>query len=298
MAMGETAFWRGELSQAREHLEETIARYAPQELRSRGLLFYQTDVGPWALVNLGWTLWHLGYPEQALTRSQESLALARELSHPFTQANALLYANNLHSLRGESRAFLEGAETLIALSSEHGFLEYVAMGTFQRAVALTDQGQRQEGIAGMQAILEAVRAGGLVLGSSGMLAFLAEAHGKAGQAEEGLALLDEAQGLVAKTGERAAEANVHRLKGELLLARSPSDPTRAEASFREALEISRRQSAKSWELRAATSLARLWQLQGKRDEARDLLAPVYDWFTEGFDTKDLKDAKVLLEELA
>jgi predicted ATPase len=131
-----------------------------------------------------------------------------------------------------------------------------------------------------------------------MLAFLAEAHGKAGQAEEGLALLDEAQGLVAKTGERTAEAEVHRVKGELLLARSPSDPTQAEVSFREALEVARRQSAKSFELRAATSLARLWQRQGKRDEARDLLAPVYAWFTEGFDTKDLRDAKALLEELA
>jgi predicted ATPase len=131
-----------------------------------------------------------------------------------------------------------------------------------------------------------------------MLASLAEAHGKAGQTAEGLALLDEAQGLVAKTGERIAEAAAHRVKGGLLLARSPSDPAQAEASFREALEVARRQSAKSWELRAATSLARLWQRQGKRDEARDLLAPVYAWFTEGFDTRDLRDAKALLEELA
>ena len=103
---------------------------------------------------------------------------------------------------------------------------------------------------------------------------------------------------MAKTGERAGEVEVHRLEGELLLARSPSDETQAEASFREALEVARRQSAKSPELRAATSLARLWQRQGKRDEARDLLAPVYAWFTEGFDTKDLREAKALLEELA
>jgi predicted ATPase len=294
-AMGQTACWRGELLQAREHLEEAIARYDPKELRSRGFPF---DPGVWALSNLGWTLWPLGYPEQALTRSQESLALARELSHPFTQANALLYANYLPWLRGESRAFLEGAEALIALSSEHGFLEYVGSGTFQRAMALADRGQLQEGIAGMWAILEAMRAGGTVLGSPAMLALLAEAHGKAGQTEEGLALLDEAQGLVAKTGERQFEAEVHRVKGELLLARSPSDQTQAQASFHEALEVARRQSAKSWELRAATSLARLWQRQGKRDEARDLLAPVYAWFTEGFDTKDLRDAKALLEKLA
>jgi predicted ATPase len=289
--MGVTAFWRGELSQAREHLEEAIARYDLQELRSRGFLFYQTDPGVWALIYLAstlyleeaiarydlqelrsrgflfyqtnpgvwaliylaWTLWPLGYPEQALTRSQESLALARELSHPFTQANALLFANQVHRLRGESRAALEEAEALIALSSEHGFLQYAGLGTFMRAMTLTDQGQLQEGIAGIRAILEAMRSGGTALALPMMLAFLAEAHGKAGQAEEGLALLAEAQGLVAKAGERTSEAGVRRVKGELLLARSPSDEAQAEVSFREALEIARRQSAKSHELRAATS---------------------------------------------
>jgi predicted ATPase len=298
LVMGETAFWRGELSQAREHLEEVIARYDPKEFQSRGFLYGYADPRHWALNHLGWTLWRLGYPEQALTRSQESLALARELSHPFTQANALTYANQLHWLRGEPRALLEGAEALIALSREHGFLYFVGIGTLQRASALTEQGQLQEGIAEMRAILEAMRAEGAVVGLPMVLAMLAEAHGKAGQTEEGLALLDEAQGLVAKTREREYEAEVHRLEGDLLLARSPSDEAQAQASFREALEVARRQSAKSWELRAATSLARLWQRQGKRDEARDLLAPVYAWFTEGFDTKDLRDAKALLEELA
>jgi class 3 adenylate cyclase/predicted ATPase len=296
-AMGETAFWRGELLQAREHLEEAIARYDPKEPQSRGFPFYQIDPGVGARVNLGSTLWQLGYPEQALTRSQESLALARGLSHPVTQAHALLYATYLHRLRGESRAVLEGAEALIALSNEHGFLQYAGIGAFHRAMALADQGQLQEEIAGMRAILEAMQAGGLVLASPVLLAALGEAYGKAGQTEEGLALLDEAQGLLAKTGERAFEAETHRVKGEVLLARSPPDRTQAEASFREALEVARRQSAKSWELRAATSLARLWQRQGKRDEARDLLAPVYTWFTEGFDTKDPRDAKALLEEL-
>jgi adenylate cyclase len=296
--MGLTAFWRGEFLQTREHLEEAIACYDPKRLRSRGFFSNQTHPGAWALIVLGVTLWPLGYPEQALTRSQEALALARELSHPFSQANVLVYANLMHSLRGESRAHLEGAESLIALSNEHGFLQLVGTGTFLRSLALAEQGQLQEGIAGMRSFLEAIRAGGQALGFTAMLAMLAEAHGKAGRTQEGLALLDEAQGLVAKTGERAVEAEVHRVKGELLLARSPSDEAQAEASFREALAVARRQSAKSWELRAATSLARLWQRQGKRNEARDLLAPVYAWFTEGFDTKDLRDAKALLEELA
>jgi predicted ATPase len=298
MAMGETAFWRGELSQAREHLEEAIVPYDPKAVQRRGFLWGYADPSQWCLDNLSWTLWQLGYPEQALTRSQESLAVARELSHPFIQANALLFANHVRQLRGESRAVLDGAEALIALSSEHGFLQYLGIGTSQRAMALADQGQLQEGIAGMRAILEATRAAGTVVGLPGMLAALAEANGRAGQTEEGLVLLDEAQERVAKTEERTFEAEVHRVKGALLLARSPSDQTQAEASFREALEVARRQSAKSWELRAATSLARLWQQQGRKKQACELLAPVYEWFTEGFDTRDLKDAKALLEELA
>jgi predicted ATPase len=297
-AMGEAAFWRGELLQAREHLEEALAHYDSQELLSREFPSYQADPGVWALVALSWILWQRGYPEQALTRSQESLARARELSHPFSQATALLYANQVHWLRGESRAALEGAEALIAFSSEHGFLQYAGMGTLQRAAALADQGQLREGIAGMRAILETIRAEGTTVGSPGMLAFLAEAHGKAGQAQEGLALVAEAQKFVVKTGERVGEAEIHRTKGELLLAGSPSDQARGEACFREALAVARRQSAKSLELRAATGLARLWQQQGRKDEARELLAPIYDWFTEGFDTRDLKYARALLEELA
>jgi predicted ATPase len=150
----------------------------------------------------------------------------------------------------------------------------------------------------MHAILEGLRAAGSAAASPYFFANLAKAHGKAGQAEEGLALIAEAQGLVTKTGERSNEAELHKVNGELLLARSPSDPAGAEASFRESLEVAHRQSAKSFELGAATSLARLWKQQGRKQEARELLAPVYDWFTEGFDTQDLKDAKALLDELA
>jgi predicted ATPase len=211
---------------------------------------------------------------------------------------ALGWAGVVHARRGEWQAALEGAEALIALSTEHGFPMFVGLGSFQRASALAQEGQPQEGIGGMGAIAEALRAGGTAVGSSGLFVGLASTHERAGQVEEGLALIAEAQEFVTKTEERAYEAEMHRLKGELILARSPSDPAGAEASFREALEVARRQSAKSYELRAATSLARLWQGQGRKEEARELLAPVYAWFTEGFDTKDLRDAKALLEELA
>jgi predicted ATPase len=131
-----------------------------------------------------------------------------------------------------------------------------------------------------------------------MLRYLAEARGKAGQVEEGLTVIAEAERFVTESGEHEYEAEVHRVKGELLLAQSPSNEEDAEASFQKTLDVARQQSAKLWELRAARSLARLWQQQGREDEARELLAPVYDWFTEGFDTRDLKEAKALLDELA
>ena len=167
-----------------------------------------------------------------------------------------------------------------------------------RAQALTFLGQLDEGIAGLRASLDAVRTSGMKWGSSTLLAVLAQALRNAGQVEEGLAVVAEAQAFVARTGERTHEAEIHRVKGDLLLAHHTPDHAHAEAAFREALEVARRQSAKSHELRAATSLARLWQRQGRTDETRALLQPVYDWFTEGFDTLDLKDAKALLEELS
>jgi predicted ATPase len=298
MMMGSTLFWRGERSQAREHLEEAIRRHDPQEHRTSPSILVSGDALVFSLSTLSWILWQLGYPEQALARSREAVARARELSHPFSQTFALIYASRVHGIRGEWQTCLELAEAVIALAGEHGFPQYVGNGAFMRAAILAEQGKLQEGIAGMRAILEAFRGTGSVLASPLMLSFLAEAQAKAGQAEEGLTLIAEAQEFVAKTGERVNEAEVQRIRGELLLARTPSEPAGADASFREALDVARRQSAKFWELRAAMSLARLWQQQGRKEEARELLAPVYDWFTEGFDTRDLKDAKALLEQLA
>jgi adenylate cyclase len=200
--------------------------------------------------------------------------------------------------RRESKAGLETAEALIALSSEQGFPYYLAWGAGLRGAALAEEGDLQEGIAGMRSVLEGMRARGAALASSWFLATLAAAHGKAGEVAEGLPVVAEAVEFVSKTGEAALQAELHRVKGELLLDPTPADPAGAEASFHEALDVARRQSAKSYEIRAATGLARLWKQQGRKDEAIELLKPVYDWFTEGFDTKDLKEAKVLLEDLA
>jgi predicted ATPase len=298
VATGETSLWRGDLQQARERLEEAIRRYDRQEYRGHEYWYSSADPAIWALFYLNPALWGLGYPDQASTRSREALALARELSHPFSEALALCLASRADWLNGESRAALEGTEALIALSSEHGFPFWAGIGAFMRGSALAGLGQLHEGIAGMRPVLDTLRTAGAVLGWPFFLAILAEAHAKAGQAEEGAMLIAEALEFVARTGERDYEEEVHRVKGELLLARSPPDPAGAETSFRQALDIARQRSAKSFELRAAMSLARLWQRQGRERDARDLLAPVYDWFTEGFDTRDLRQAKALLEELS
>jgi predicted ATPase len=291
------SLWHGEFSRAREHVEEAIRRYDPQDYRAHDYPYSRGDPGLNVLGVASHVLWHLGYPDQALARIREARTRARELSDPYSQATVILFGPPLHLLRGEYRAALEEAEALMTLSREHGFLFQLQTGALSRAKALTLLGQLDEGIAGLRAALDAARASGNEAATSGRLAELAQALGNAGQVEEGLAVLAEAQAFVASSGERYHEAEILRIKGDLLLAHPTPDHAHAETTFHEALEVARRQSAKSLELRAATSLARSWQRQGRQEEARALLQPVYDWFTEGFDTADLKDAKALLEEL-
>ena len=172
------------------------------------------------------------------------------------------------------------------------------MGTFLRGWALTEQGQQEEGIEQMHQGLTAMRAAGNEVTRPPFLVMLAEAYGTVAQAEKGLPLLVEARTIMDKNGQRYYDAELHRLQGKLFLQQAAPDVSQAESCFHQALAIARDQQAKSWELRAATSLARLWQQQDKRQDAYDLLAPVYGWFTEGFDTADLQEAKGLLEKLA
>ena len=186
---------------------------------------------------------------------------------------------------------------MIALATEHGIPYWLAWGGILGGWALTEQGQADEGISCQRQGIAAYAATGAKLAWPYFLAMLAEAHGKAGQAEEGLTALAEALATVEKTEERFWEAELHRLKGELLSV-APDNRSQAEACFHQALDISRRQRAKSLELRAAMSLGRLWQEQGKPEQARKMLAGVYRWFTEGFDTRDLTEARLLLKELA
>ena len=203
----------------------------------------------------------------------------------------------LHQFRREPRAVDEQAAAAIALCTEQRFAYYLAWGTTMQGWAQVAQGQDREGLAQLRQGLAALRATGAALRLPYYLALLAEACGHTGQATEGLTLLAEALGQAHTTAEAWTEAELHRLKGELLLSWSADTHTEAEGCFHQALAIAHRQQAKSWELRAAMSLSRLWQRQGKRAAAYDVLAPVYGWFTEGFDTVDLQEAKVLLEEL-
>jgi predicted ATPase len=240
----------------------------------------------------------LGYPAQALTRNHEALTLAHELAHHLSLASAQAWAAVFHTLCRDPHAAQEQAEAAMTLSTERGFPLRWAEGVLLQGWALVMLGQTEEGIAQLCQGMAAWRATGAEIGWPLWLALLAEAYGKAGQAGEGLTALAEALALVNQTGERWYEAELYRLQGELLLQQDTGSDDKAETCFRQALAIARRQQAKSLELRAAMSLARLWQQQGKRAVARQLLAEIYGWFTEGFDTADLQEAKALLDALA
>jgi predicted ATPase len=298
-ALGVTLHLLGEVALARAHVEQGIVLYDPQRHRSHAFLYGQ-DPGVVCLTYTAHALWLHGYPDQALTRSHEALTLARELSHPHSLAYALTFcAAWLHQFRREGQAAQKWADTSIALCTEQGFPLWLAWGTIMRGWALAEQGQKEEGIAQIRQGLAAHRAMGAELTRPHFLALLAEVYGKVGQAEVGLTLLTEALAAIDKNGERYYEAELYRLRGELTL-KSNVQGTRskveeAEECFWKAIEIARRQRAKSLELRAVMSLSRLWQQQGKREEAQQMLAEIYGWFTEGFDTKDLQEAKALIE---
>jgi predicted ATPase len=295
-ALGIALFYLGALAPARAHLEQVIMLYNPQEHRSLAFL-YGHDPGVACLSYAALPLWLLGHPDRALQRNHEALILARELSHPLSLAGALGWTALLHQFRREGQAAQEPADAVITLSIDQEFAVYLAWGTMLRGWALAAQGQREEGMVQMRQGLAAWRATEAEVFRPYYLALLAETYGAGGQPEEGLRLLVEALVVVNSRGERFWEAELYRHRGELTLACSAEKQAEAETCFRQALDVARRQQAKSLELRASMSLSRLWQRQGKRDEARQLLTEVYGWFTEGFDTADLKEAKALLAEL-
>ena len=295
-ALGVTWFCLGALPAARQHLEEGIARYTPDQRRAPVFrMGHDPGVGCRAYAAL--TLWLLGYPAQALARLHEALALAHELSHPYSLAFAWCMAAFVYQFRRDVPAVHEQAEAAVALSTEQGFPLWAARGTSLRGWALAMQGQGEAGMAQVRQGIAAWRATGAALCVPYFCTLLAEVSDHLGHMEDGLQALAEAHTLVEQQEERWWEAEISRLRGVLLLRQPGTPQAEAEAWLQRALDVARRQEAKSLELRAAMSLSRLWQQQGKQAEARALLAPIYGWFTEGFDTADLQEARALLEKL-
>jgi class 3 adenylate cyclase/predicted ATPase len=295
-ALGATWCYLGVLPVARQHLEEAIAHYTPDQRRVPMFRSGQ-DPGVACRINGARTLWLLGYPEQAVARLHDALALAHELSHPYSLASAQQGAALISQLRRDVLTVHAHAEAAVALATEHGFPLWAAMGTSLRGWALAMQGQGEEGLTQIRQGIAAWRATGAAATIPYLCTLLAEVSHHRGYLEDGLQALDEAHALVEQYEERWWEAEIYHLRGVLLL-RQPGPPqAEAETWLQRALDVAYRQEAKSLELRAAMSLSRLWQQQGKREDARKLLAPIYSWFTEGFDTADLQEAKALLEAL-
>jgi class 3 adenylate cyclase/DNA-binding winged helix-turn-helix (wHTH) protein/predicted ATPase len=300
--LGIALLFRGELLLARPHLEQGMSLYDPQWFRQQATSIAEEPGVP-CLSYLAYTLWRLGYPDQALQRLQETLNLAQELARPLSEVVALYYATALHELRGEVQQVCAGAERLIAKATEQEFAQWRALGMVNWGWALVHRGESTTGLAYLRQGAAAVAHTGQRLGTTRVCAILADGYARAGQGAEGLQVLATALAFIEHTGERFYEAEVYRLKGELTLLSADGTPSdgvakAAERDFMYALTLARDQAAKSWELRAAMSLSRLWLRQGKRTEAYELLAPVYGWFTEGFNTADLLQARALLETLA
>jgi predicted ATPase/class 3 adenylate cyclase len=287
----------GELLTAREHLEQAVALYNPERHGSTAFVFGQ-DLGVAALAHLTWVLWLLGYPDQASRRQAEGLALAHRVGHKNTLGFALMYSALVDTFGRDARSAAEHATALLELSREHKLDLWAASATVVQGWAMARQGQATDGLAVIQRGLADWRNSGAEWMRPFFLGLLAEACALSGDIQRGLGGLDEALAAVERTRERWPEAELHRLRGQLLAALPDGGrPDEASTAFLRAIDVARHQSAKSWELRAATNLGRLWHDQGKPAEARTLLVPEHDWFSEGFKTSDLREAKALLNVL-
>jgi predicted ATPase len=289
----------GDVAASVEHLEQAIALYDPDRHRYRALIS-----GIACRSQEAHALWFLGQPDQALEKSNEALSLSQKLSRPLSLTQALAMDASLHQYVRDARKCKAQAEAAVALSNEHEFPFWGAIGSILRGWALAETNELETGIVEMRRGLAALRATGAECLLPYYLALLAALHDQAGLAQEGLNLLSEAQAAVDRNGERWWQAEIYRLKGELMLKQCRVESLQAESQmeaetyFHRALDTARRQRAKSFELRAMLSLARLRQKQGKRAEARNRLADIYGWFTEGFGTADLQEAKTLLGEVS
>jgi class 3 adenylate cyclase/predicted ATPase len=295
-AFGSVLFWLGEFTTAQRYLDRGIALYDAERHRAHARLF-GIDPGVGCLSYAAWSLWMLGHVDRSLETSRRALKLASEINHPFSRARALNWAAVLHQFRREPEAVAQEAQSAIDLSHELRFPHWLTQSRILLGRVVADRGKSAEGIDHIRAGLAAYTATGAALRRTYYLALLAEPLADVGRAEEGLSALSEAIAAAAENAERWWEPELHRLKGELMLRVAVPDAATAAVCFQRALDMARDNGAKSLELRAAMGLGRLWQ-QDRRPEARQLMEEIYGWFTEGFDTTDLKEAKALLDELS
>jgi class 3 adenylate cyclase/predicted ATPase len=290
--------WCGEFAAVRDHAELGISLYSPAKHAAHALTYAGHDPGVCAWIQGGLALWFLGYPDRALANARRAMTLAEQIAHPPTIAHALSHGVILHQLRRDPATVSAWGEQLVRLAGAHRLEMYEAVGTFARGWAMANQDQAKAGLVELRRGMDACVGLGMRLFQPYHQAVVAEAYLRAGEIQIGLDVVEEAMRFVTESGVRFWEAELWRLKGTLLSHLAPGETRDVEACYREALRVARHQQAKSLELRAAMSLARFWRDQGRRDEARDLLAAVYGSFTEGFETPDLRDAKALLDELS
>jgi predicted ATPase len=294
---GTSFLFTGDIAQGRAHLDRAIVLYDPADHRPLATRFGQ-DIRTAILSLRALTLWVLGYPGAALADSEQALNDAREIGQAATLMYALHFASVTHIHCGSYATATAHLDELVALAGDKGAPLFKAIGMASRGVVLVAIGKATDAIHVLTSGIAALRATGTTLGTPLYLSNLAGAYVETDKYDDALSCIGEAITTMQSTKERWFEAEANRIAGAIALRSPEPDTTKAEAYFERALSVARKQQAKSWELRAAMSMARLWRDQGKGDEARDLLAPIYGWFTEGFDTLDLKEAKALLDELA
>ena len=294
--MGVSLLVTGDIAEGRGHLDQALALYDPAEHRPLGTRFGQDT----AVTVLAWrslALWPLGYPEAALRDADDALRNAREIGQAATLMFALFRTSIPYTLCGNRAAAVAQAQELVALAEEKGSLFWKAYGMVSQGCVLALAGRASDATEMLISGMAALCTTGTTLWMPFNLLHLARADAELGQFEAAWRCIGEAMTAAETTKQTWCEAEIHRTAGEIALMSPEPDAAQAQAHFERAIAIARAQQAKSWELRAATSLARLWRDHGKRQQARDLLAPVYGWFTEGFDTLDLREAKALLDEL-
>jgi tetratricopeptide (TPR) repeat protein len=294
--LGTTRYYRADFVGARDCCERALANYEDRARCAYWLRYTGTDAGVSHRSHLAVTLWHLGFPDRALRVSREACELGRQIWHPFSLCLALHLVNRVLQRCRLAAEALAAAEEQMRLATEQGFAWWVTAGTIYRGAALLLVGRLQEALPAVLKGVDAYRATGSEMMMTHYYSMLGDAYRQAGRFGEALRALDEGLALAEKNDDRSQEAELHRQKGELFLAESPAQVGAAEECLRQAIDTARRQQSRAWELRATMSLARLWQRQGRRDEARAALAAVYGTFTEGFTTPDLVDAAALLND--